>query len=237
MAGGLELVGDDVLDLLGGNSEGDQSGRHIQALEGTGHGILTADGGDLQIHLGIESAEQSSQGLAPTLGIVAQTLEILLEGPVHILKLGTGGHQLGGGLHNSEVCAVVGAVLGDEGVVAPGHDGAVVGVALLQADLVDHGLDGSVLISAAEGHQDGACADGGVETLRQAPLGAGIQVGGDALEILHKAAVDFLLILAGGSQLDGNMLLGTVGVQEVTAYIADGSAVPVHDQTDRKSVV
>ena len=51
----------------------------------------------------------------------------------------------------------------------------------LQADLVDHGLDGSLLELAAKGHQHSAGADGGVKALGKSALGAGVQIGGNTL--------------------------------------------------------
>ncbi len=50
-----------------------------------GHGVLAADGGDAQLQLGVQRAQQGGEGLAPALGSVAQLLEVLLEGEVGVL--------------------------------------------------------------------------------------------------------------------------------------------------------
>ena len=171
------MVGNDMGDRIRGHGEGHQGGGHVQILERAGHGVLTANGGDTQVLLGLKRAQQSRQGLAPALAVVTGRFKILLEGQIHIPEGGAGGHQLGGGLHHGQVCPVVGALFRNEGVVAPGHQRAIVGVAPFRGDLLNHGLDRGLLIFAAEGHEHGPGADGGVEPLGQASAGAQIEIG------------------------------------------------------------
>ena len=231
MTRGLEFGGDDFAGLAGGDGEGDQRGRNIQLLEGTGHGVLAADGADAQLHLRPECAQQRGKGLAPALGVLAETLKILLEGQVGVLEGRAGGDQLTHGLHHSQIRAVIGRSGGDEGVIAEGHEGAVVGVLLLHGDFLHHGLNGGELIFSAEGHQHGAGADGGVEPLGQTPLRAGVQVGSHGEEVLGEAAGHGLAValrlLGGGVHVLGR----AVGVQELPADVADFFSVPVHHQT------
>ena len=78
----LELGGDDAAGLADGGSEGHQRGRNIQLLEGAGHAVLTADGGDAEADLCVQCAQQSGQRLAPALRGSAKALEVLLEGQV-----------------------------------------------------------------------------------------------------------------------------------------------------------
>ena len=208
----LELIGYNVLHLLRGDSKGHQGWRHIQVFKGTGHRVLPTNGGDFQILLGLKGAQEGCQGLAPPLGIPAHPLEILLEGEVYIFIGCAGGHQFGGGLHHRQVRSVIGAPLGNKWVVAPGHEGTCIGVSLLQAHLVDHGLDGGLLMLAAEGHEHSPGSNGGVKPLRQAPLGAGVQVCGNSLQILQEAAKDRLGIVPRCIQLNGDVLLCAVGV-------------------------
>ena len=208
----LELIGYNVLYLLCGDGKGHQGGGHIQVFKGTGHGVLATNGGNLQILLGFKRTQEGCQGLAPPLGIPAHPLEILLEGEVYVFIGRSGGHQFGGGLHHRQVRPVIGALLGNEGIVTPGHEGARIGVSLLQAHLVDHGLDGGLLMLAAEGHEHSPGSNGGVKPLRQAPLGAGIQIRGNGLKILQEAAEDWLGIVPRCIQLNGDVLLCAVGV-------------------------
>ena len=85
-------------------------------------------------------------------------------------------------------------------------------MSLLQAHLVDHGLDGGLLMLAAEGHEHSPGSNGGVKPLRQAPLGAGVQVCGNSLQILQEAAKDRLGIVPRCIQLNGDVLFCAVGV-------------------------
>ena len=160
MAGGLEFVGDNVAGFGGGDGEGDERGRHVEIFEGAGHGVLAADSGDAQLHLCPEGAQKRGHGLAPALRLPAQALKVFLKAEIDVLKLCAGGDQLADALHHGQIRAVVGALFGEVGVEAPGHDGAVVGVALLDRDLLHHGLNGGELVLAAEGHEHGARADG-----------------------------------------------------------------------------
>lgn len=46
------------------------------------HGVLAADGGDVQIQLGIESTQQSGEGLAPAQRLFPELFKVLLEGEI-----------------------------------------------------------------------------------------------------------------------------------------------------------
>ncbi len=125
---------------------------------------------------------------------------------------------------------MIGALLSDIGVVAPGHQGAGVGVLLLDGNFRDHGLSRGQLVLAAEGHQDGPAADGGVKPLGQAALGADVQVSGQVQvalpEVLHLVLQDGLGLFGNG----GDVLLHAVGIQEGAGDIYNGVAVPGHGQ-------
>ena len=117
----LELGGDHAVGLADGGGEGHQRGGARQVLKGAGHTVLAADGGDAQAHLGVQRAQQGSQGLAPALGLVAQALEIFLEGQVHILIAEAGSHQFGDAVHHRQHGPLVGVGAHQVGVEAPGH--------------------------------------------------------------------------------------------------------------------
>ena len=228
--GGLEVVGDNAAGFFRGDGEGHQGGRHVHILEGAAHGVLAADGADAQGHLGLEGPQQGSQRLAPARRLPAEPLKILLEGEVNILEFGAGGDQLADGFHHRQIGPVIGAFFSNKGVVAPGHQGAVVGVLLFHGDLLDHGLDGGLLMDAAEGHQHGAGPDGGVKALGQAPLGADVQVPGQGLIALGETGGNGLGVVLGLLHVGLHMLLRAIGIEKFPADVHNGLAVPAHFQ-------
>ena len=231
VACGLEIVGDYVGGFAGGYGEGNQGGRNVQILKGSAHGVLTANGSHAQIQLCVQRSQKSRQGLAPTLGILHGLLEIFLEGQIYILKGGAGGDQLGDGFHNGQIGAGVGITGGDHRVVTPGHKGCGVGIARLAGDLVGHSLNGRALILTAEGHQQGARTDGGVEGFGKTPLGAHVQIGGQRLVCLRKGGYSGRVLCLRLCHTSHGVLLRTVGVEEFTGNIHDHLAPPQHGQT------
>ena len=226
----LELGGNHLAGLADGSGKGDQRGGHIQLFEGAGHAVLAADGGNAQTHLGIQSTQQGGQRLAPALGLGAQALKVLLEGQVGILIAEAGGHQFGDTVHHGHPCADILVGAHQVGVVAPGHAGAGVGLAI-HRQLCHHGVLGSQLVSTAKGHQDGGGTNGAVEPLRKALLAADVQVAHHVLHLLAEGDAGPLGLPDGTLlHMDVLVLLGTVGVQELTADVDDGHAVPHHVQ-------
>ena len=55
-AGFLELGAEREAGFSGGEGEGNEGGRHVEFVEGTGHRVLAADGGEAQRVLGVEGA-------------------------------------------------------------------------------------------------------------------------------------------------------------------------------------
>ena len=100
----------------------------------------------------------------------------------------------------------------------------------LHGDLLDHGLGRGQLVPAAEGHQDRACADGGVKPLRKASLGAGVQIVCRLQKVFRKGTGDLLFRRDRRSCFHGDVFFRTVGIQKFTADIHDGIAVPVHGE-------
>ena len=96
---------------------------------------------------------------------------------------------------------------------------------------MDHGLNRRKLVLSSEGHQDRACAYGGVEAFRKASPGA-------AVEALGHAYVFFREGLAGDLAPCGPGLLyfyvyvffRAVGIKELAAEVYYLFAVPVEDQ-------
>ena len=231
----LRFRGKDIPRLRHGDGEADQGRGDIQPLKGAAHAVLAADGPDAQIHLGPKGAQEGRQGLAPAAGIPAGLREIFLEGEIHILKGGAGSDQLRHRFHHRQIGPVVGALFHDEGIIAPGHEGAVVRMLRFHTDLLDHGLDRGQLVLSAEGHQHRAGADGGIKALREPPAGAEIQIRGQSLQGLPEAGGGIQGweharegFRPGGGDID--MLRGAVRIQKFPADIHDRPPVPVHPQ-------
>ena len=74
----LELGGNHLSRLNGGDGEGDQRGGHVQVQEGAGHRVLAADGRRAVVHLGLHGPQEGGEGLAPAVRVLAQLLEVLL---------------------------------------------------------------------------------------------------------------------------------------------------------------
>ena len=231
MTGCLQFGRHHLLGLTSGHRKAYQSGGHIQVFKAAAHGVLAADGTNAQIQLGLERTQQGCQRLAPALLILTQALKVLLEGQVHIGEVCTGSNQLGDALYHSQVCTVVGALLGNEGVIAKGHKGAVVGMLLLHRDFLHHRLNGGLLIFSAKGHQHRTGTDSGVKPLGKTPLGADVQILSQLVVKVREGAAD---LLPEGSRLGRggtDMLFRAVGVQKFPADIDDGIAIPVHHQS------
>ena len=116
-------------------------------------------------------------------------------------------------------------------------------MALLQRDLVYHCLDRCQLVASAERHQYCAGSDSRVESLGQAPLGACVEVSCDISVELCKALLLFAvcvfvvqiscLPVSRCSSFHFDVLVCSVGVQELSAYIYYCFAVPVHNESRR----
>ena len=154
----LELGRDGTGGLTHGNSEADQGRRNVEltglVLKRAAHGILATDGAGTQVDLGHESAQDGCRGLAPALGLGAQTLEVFLEGEIGALVLKAGSHELGDGLDHGQVGARKLVGLHQVGVEAPCH-GARRGGLAVHGELGDHGRARGELGLAAKGHEHG----------------------------------------------------------------------------------
>ena len=226
MARGLELGGEDLFCLHGGDGEGNEGGGHVLVQEGAGHGILAADGGHPQLQLGVQSAQQGGEGLAPALRLVPQLLKELLKGQVGLFIIGAGGHNLGHGGIDGVVGPLVG--IGGQGlrVTTPGHDAGLVSLLAGQdGEQGGHGLGGGALGLAAEGHQDAARPDGAVKPLGQSPAAGALQAGGH----LPQGGGGLRSCSLGLGDRDAGVLHRAVGVQKFTGEVGHGLALPVHD--------
>ena len=225
VAGGLELRAQDLSRQDGGDGKGQQSGRHVPVQEGTGHGVLAADGGAAEVQLGIQGPQQGGEGLAPAPGLPAQLLKEFLQGQVRLAVIAAGGGELGERQADGLPGPPVGVPLHPPGIKAPGHDAALVRVLPRQhRKQRRHGLSGGPLILSAVGHQEAPGADAGVKALGEAPAGSALQAARHLAE--GRGGLGGLPCRCAGR--DGGVLGGTVGVQEDPGEVHDGLSPPAH---------
>ena len=221
----LEFIGNNLLSFQGSNGEGDHRGRHVLVQEGAGHGVLAADGRGIQAQLSRQRAKQRLEGLAPPFGISSQLFKEFLKGQIGLLVVRTGGNDLRHGGNDAHLGSHKGIGAEQLRITAPGHDAGGIGLLPGQhRQLGRHCLGGGCLVSAAEGHQQAARANGGIEPLHQAPLGGIAQLRGH----LPQAGIGNVQRGGLGNRHLG-VLHGTVGVQELPAQIGDLTALPGHD--------
>ena len=90
-----------------------------------------------------------------------------------------------------------------------------------------HSLCGGTLTDTAVGHQEGACADGAVETLHETAAGGASKAACHVAEAIKAGGGQTLTLHSGDRNI--GVLHGTVGGQEVAGEVGDGVALPVHD--------
>ena len=152
--------------------KGYQCGRYVDLIEGTGHTVLSSDGGQSEAQLRAVRAKERCKGLAPAMRILGHSAEVLLEAETDLAVIAACRHDSRHGLNDCVNSAMIGAPAGQVRIEAIAHHGYHVGLAFQHRKLCHHGLGLGQLIFAAVRHQDAACADGAVEHLHQALLGA-----------------------------------------------------------------
>ena len=228
MTSALELWGSGALHVAHRHGEGDQGRRNIKLLERARHGILAADRAGTKINLSHQRTEHCGHRLAPTGRLIAKLLEIFLEAQICLLMLEARGNQLRQRSNYRQVSAGELVLLHNERVEAPSHRGSGGGFAE-HRKLGNHGHIRSQLLLAAERHEYGACADGGVETLGKTLVGSHVQIGEHGMHAVRQGT---------GSPRGGVgllsfdvhhlMLRSTVGSEEFTRQVNDLVAVPHH---------
>ena len=229
VSGFLEFPRNDFACLQGGDGERNQGGGHVLIEERAGHGVLAADGRGIQVELGIQRAKQCLEGLAPTLRLISQLLEELLQGQVSLFVVRTGGHDLGHGGNHRGLGSQIGVGTQQVGITAPGHDAGGVGVLTGQhRQLGGHGLSRGGLVLAAEGHEKTARADGSVEPLHKASLGGKFQLTGQSPQV-NGVVVNKAEGTVPVGNLHAGVLHRAVGVQEIPGKIGDFVTLPGHN--------
>ena len=112
------------------------------------------------------------------------------------------------------------------------HAGHGVRRAVQNRQLCDHRLVRGQLIFAAEGHQDRRRADGRIEPLAQALLGADIEVAKHIRQLLrHRIARKLVGLDIIIRDRRSRVLLRAVGIEELAGQIDNRHALPRHAQT------
>ena len=221
----LELGGEHLTRQGGGHGEGDQGGGNVQVQEGSGHGVLSADGGHPQPQLGVQSAQQRLEGLAPSLRLLPQLFKVFLESEVGRIRIAAGRRQLGHGQRHGRPCSPVGVGRHPVRVEAPAHHRAGLRhLTRLHREGSRHHLGRGALGGAAIGHKHGGRSNRAVKPLSQPPAGAALQAarhGPQASKGLGDA------LLSGGDKNAG-VLYRAVGAQEGPGQVSNSLPLPGH---------
>ena len=229
-AGLFEFRRKDIPCVRRCDSEGDQGRRYVPVHEGTGHGVFPADGGDPQLFLGFDGAQESRQRLAPPLGVVPEFFKVFLEGQPDLLVIAAHGGDLRRGVYHCVQSTVIGAVGRQFRIEAEGHQRRRVGVSFRDRKLGSHPQSRGQLPLPAQRHQYRAGSDGGVEHFRQALLAAAVQV---RQRVLDPFLVGFCLehgqvCRDRHPNVSVGALLDAVGIQEFPGQVEDHVSPPVH---------
>ena len=228
----LEFGRNDLARLAGGNREGAERRRNVHLLERARHGVLAANRRDVQIQLRIQRAQQRRERLAPARRIRAHALEIFLEGQIRLLVVKARADQLRHALDDRQIAALIRRLRQDFRVHPVRHAGHGIRHAMTNRQLCNHRLVRGQLIFAAEGHQDRRRADGRIEPLAQALLGADIEVAKHIRQLLrHRIARELVGLDIIIRDRCSRVLLRAVGIEELAGQIDNRHALPRHAQT------
>ncbi len=238
VAGLFEFVGDGIPAVHNPYGEADQGRRNFQVHEGAAHGILAADGRQFQFAAGFIGAQESGERPAP--GMFRMEFgEVFLHGKTQFLRVGPHGRSPAHGFHHGVHGPVVRAPAAHVGIIAAGHDGGGVGLAVEYRQTGRHAFGAGQLVPAAVGHQYAAPADGAVEPFAQALFTAHIepvQVGQPGFFDILFAFHFFRCAVEGRGFFHSvhhhiGFLGNAVGIQESPGQVHDFFPSPVHHQT------
>ena len=236
VADGLERAGDRLAGLRHRHRKADKRRRDIEIFKGAGHTVLAANRRQTEVQLRGECAEQGCGRLAPALRLIVQALEVLLERQAGLHRICADSCELREALHNGVCCAVERREARNTRNIAVSHSGSVIGLTREQRNLRNHGVFRRQLILTGKRHQNGACADGSIETLGKALLAADLEAGEVLCERLvqrfvfkasrYGVAVVFRFIRCGDERVC--VLRHTVRIEECTAQVDYAIAAPLH---------
>ena len=223
-----------------------KSGRHIDIIEGAGHGILAADGRQSESHLCVISSKERRKRLTPPLRSLTHSAEIFLEGKADLLTVAARRNDLCHGLRHRIDRAVVRTPGGDLRIKAVTHHRHRIGFSGEHRQLCRHHLGFRQLIFSAIGHQHTARADGRVKHLHQSLLGTNIQIRQfrqpGLFQIIRRKGflhcrngrfLQLIFLLGRNRHLDGSLLVSAVCIKERSGDIDDLLASPFQDQPGR----
>ena len=161
----LQLGGKHPACVAHRHRKGNQCGGNADVHKGSGHAVLSADGGNLKLLLGLQAAQKRHEGTRPLLRVASQLFEKLLKGQIDFGNIAAHGRNLRNRIHHRVQSAVVGALLRQLRVVAVAHQRGRVGASLHQGQLGRHAAGRRQLVLSAQGHQYRPRADGAVKAL------------------------------------------------------------------------
>ena len=166
----LKLRCNNILLLRHIHCKGNQGGRNINIIKGSGHTVLSTDGRKSVSNLCIISTKECCKGLAPSLGIRGHTSEIFLEGKSNLAEVTATCHDLCHGFRHSINCPVIRAPGGKIRIKAIAHHCHGICLSLQHRKLSHHGLCFCQLIFTAIRHQHAACTNRRVKHFHQSLL-------------------------------------------------------------------
>ena len=212
MISALEFRRNNLVGLSGCYCKGYESRRNVYALKASAHRVLSADCRASKVYLRLECSEQSREGLAPTLGILTELLEVFLEREIYVTTLSACCYELCYALNYCEICAVIRALFCNVGICAPRHIRYGVCVRFFNRDEIYHCLRRCELMLSAERHKHSAGANGRVESFAKTALGAHVEICYELLVSLREALGNALAEGLGLFCFYVNVLFSTVGI-------------------------
>ena len=143
-------------------------------VEGTGHTVFSSDGRQSESQLCAVSTEEGCEGLAPAMGILGHSAEVLLEGETDLAVITTSCHDSCHRLQHCVNSTMIRRPAGQIGIKSITHHGNGIRISFEYRKFGYHCLGLGQLIFSAIRHQYAACSDGAVEHLHQTLLGANI---------------------------------------------------------------
>ncbi len=104
------------------------------------YSVFSTDGRQSKPHLCLKGSQQSSERLAPSVGIFGHSAEILLESETDLAVISAACHDSGNGLYHCIYRTMVRAPAGQIGIKAIGHHGDSVGLSFQNRQFCYHGL-------------------------------------------------------------------------------------------------
>ena len=150
--------------------KGYEGWRNVDLIKGSGHAVLSANGGQPEALLCGKCPQQRGKRLTPAFRVSCHPAEVFLEGKAYLFIVAAVGNDSGNRLCHRIDSAVIWAPAGDIGVKSIAHHGYGVRRSVSHRHLSHHGLGLCQLVFTAVRHQHAGRPDGGIEHLHQTLL-------------------------------------------------------------------